>query len=269
VFQQFYSFTQSIGAVTSQRINTPFALFEVPSHKLLLHVIDFKTHQQHNISTNFLVDCFNTAEQLGFKIITIWEDVWHHKTAIVKARIMAMLGDRTRIHARQTTVVRLDKEETSSFLNQHHLQGYTSAYYKLGLMHNNTLVAVCTFSKARTMYDGPVYYRSYELERFVTQQGVTVVGALGKLLNYFVQTFHAKHIMTYADADWGNGAGYIKLGFDKIEHVAPQQFIINPTLLTRTYFHHQPLTDEEINEKGLLKVYNSGSIKLLYNIQKA
>jgi hypothetical protein len=164
-----------------------------------------------------------------------------------------------KIHARKTDIVKLNKLQAGDFLNQYHLQGSTSAYYKYGLIHEGELVAVATFSKARTMYDGPVYYRSYELERFASKAGINIVGGLSKLFQHFIKTNHVKHIMTYADRDWSTGESYLKIGFKLIEETHPQCFYIDETTITR-FTESQILTP---NNK--LKIYNSGSLKFIWD----
>lgn len=269
VSPSFHTFIRSVDAQPGDRIPTPFALYEITSHRLLVHFIDYKTYRAQQVETGFVKECFQKAASAGFRIITIWEDVWFHHEELVSARILAMLGQRQRVHARETSVIRLDKEQASAFLDAHHLQGSTSAYYKYGLTWKGGLVAVATFSKARVMHDGPVYYRSYELERFASEAGMTVVGGLGKLLKHFIATHHARHIMTYADADWGSGESYEKLGFRKQQQGPPREFVIDTGTLTRRYLHHTGLTGEQLMEKGLLKIGNSGSVKLLLDLQKA
>ncbi len=249
------------GAVSSKLIETPFGLYCLTGYPVLFHYIDFQTYKIQNPDIAFLPGVFSAAQKLDHKIITIWQDVWQNKQELVQARILAMIGKRERVHARQTHIARLDKAATTAFLDQNHLQGSTGAYYKFGLLFNNELVAAATFSKARTMYDGPVYYRSYELERFASKKGITVTGGLGKLINHFTQQLNAGHMMTYADADWGSGKGYRKLGFSFTGHSVPQQFIIDEAHNKRTYFDPAAHSAEEIKEKGLLLIANTGSLK--------
>lgn len=260
VAKPFDEFMQEIGAVKSERISTPFALYEIKEQATLFHYIDLGRYKACQPGIDFLPSVFAASQQLNLKVITIWEDVWQKRRDLVQSRILAMVGQRQRIHARQTSVIRLDKPTAGSFLDQNHMQGSTSAYYKFGLEFNDELVAVATFSKARTMYDGPVYYKSYELERFASGCGITVTGGLGKLLNHFMREVNAKHIMTYADADWGTGEGYIKLGFNLIGLSPPYQFTIDAKGNRNPIWHTEKSTNGQ-NDKDLLTIANTGSLK--------
>lgn len=200
--------------------------------------------------------------QQNIPLIHLWEDVWLQKTTLVQARILAMLAQRKRIHARQTNIIRLGQQQAADFLNAHHLQGYAGAYYKYGLQKGDELVAVAIFSKSRIMHQGAVPYRSYELVRFASQSGVTVTGALGKLLSHFIAQHHPAHLMTYADRDWSSGRSYEKLGFTANGFTPPQLFYVHPRLLQRIYPHRLPApftTETELLEAGYFKVYNTGN----------
>lgn len=249
--EHFEEFMRLIGGV-----KVPSTTVDVITYELAKLRIQFITLAEAPTSVE---DIHHTQ----LRTVKIWEDVWQNQPALVKSRLMAMIGKGKKIHARQTEVVRLDKKAATDFLQLNHLQRSTSAYYKYGLLHQNKLVAVATFSKSRVMQDGPVYYRSYELERFASTCGLTVTGGLGKLISHFIANHHAVHLMTYVDADWGNGEGYLKLGFKKMEQTPPQSFWIHPHEMIRHYPHRSSLTDEEWKARGYLKIYNSGNVRFV------
>jgi hypothetical protein len=140
------------------------------------------------------------------------------------------------------------------------LQGYTSAYYKFGLMQKEELVAVATFSKSRIMHDGPVYYRSYELERYASKLQTTVNGGLGKLLHHFIEQYHPAHVMTYAHRDWSEGLSYQKLGFHLAGYTSPQRFQVD----TQTFDRFS-----KTENASLLTLYNAGSSKWILDRRPA
>lgn len=256
-------FLTAQGAVRSGEWSTPFPVYSFLDHKLHIHLLSVKSGDVHTSDPSFFAGLIKEATQKEQRIIHLWEDMWIHHLALVQERIRTLLGLRRRIHARQTQVVRLDKEQTDLFLKMHHLQGTTGAYYKFGLMFGDELVAVATFSKSRVMHDGPVYYRSYELERFASVAGVTVTGGLGKLLNHFIEQYEPAHLMTYADGDWSNGEGYQKLGFDLVERTASQFFQIHPHELLRLYPHRLKESPGELSAKGYRLICNSGNLKFV------
>lgn len=231
------------------------------SGNTLIHFIHLA--QAQHMPENFTQQLSLKYLDTPYRIIHVWEDVWMHKNELVKSRLKAICGKSKKIHARATKACRIDKQTAKAFLNTHHLQGSTGAYYKYALMHKDEVVAVATFSKARVMYDGPVYYRSYELERFACISGYTVTGGLGKLLFAFIDEINPAHIMTYADADWGKGEGYVKLGFASAGISAPQLFYVNPENHTRWYADKLLVqhSEDKLKANDLLKAFTAGNYK--------
>lgn len=258
--ESFDSYIQLFGGTPIQFQDTPFPVFYFEKVDLLIHFIEVEKLTTLQNKDTFLTSWLQTHQPNYTKILHLYSDVWQSKNLIIKNRLHSLLGLNKRVFARQTQVVRIDKPSAIQFLSQHHLQGATSAYYKFGLMHKNNLVAVASFSKARTMYDGPVYYKSYELERFATLSNINVVGGLSKLITHFRNYTHAKHIMTYADRDWSNGAGYEKLGFVAQEFTAPNLFWVD--VETNERFWNKEILEPT---SKLVSVYNTGSIKYIWD----
>jgi hypothetical protein len=237
-------------------VDTPFEGILLLAHKLIIHLIPLERSEV--LPIDFCVNYSNKAAKLGLKVIHLWEDVYLKNRLLVEARLLSIIGVRKRIHARQTKVIRIDKQQAEAFLTTHHLQQYVSAYYKYALVHKDEIVAVATFSKSRIMTDGVVPYRSYELIRFASETGTTVTGGLGKLLNNFIEQHQPAHLMTYADRDWSNGEGYHKLGFKEAGQTPPQLFWVDTQTLER-----KPVNDTPMPSDKYTRVMNAGNLKFV------
>lgn len=248
---------------TTLPIPSIFEGIYLPQRKLILHFISIDTNRLSNLPSNYFAALSDDAFTHQLKCIHIWEDVYKHQPEMVLSRILALIGNRTRIHARTTIGKRIDKPTVDFFLQKNHLQSTTTGYYKFGLYHNDELAAVATFSKSRIMTDEVVPYRSYELIRFASKMGVTVTGGLSKLLSLFIAEVDPAHIMTYADRDWGYGEGYLKLGFSLVEKCAPVVFYIHTQTLERFTENKLALSTFNPDDPLLLKTYNSGSNKYI------
>jgi hypothetical protein len=254
-------------ALESEKRTTtlPFqSLFEglfLPEHRICLHFISADPKRLANLPATYFMNQSDQAQAQECKLIHLWEDVYTKNANLVRFRILALLGKRTRIHGRATLVKRIDKPTAALFLQTNHLQFYANAYYKFGLYHMDELVAVATFSKSRVMQDEVIPYRSYELIRFASKAGVTVSGGLGKLLKAFINEVHPAHIMTYADRDWGTGEGYEKLGFSVIGKNQPLPFYLNPATLERVSANQIIRSGHLGQQANQLLVYNAGSLK--------
>lgn len=199
----------------------------------------------------------------GIKKVHIWEDHWLLKREVVEARINSLLNLTIRVFARKTKVIKLHKPELINFLKKNHLNEPANAKFKYGLMYGNELVAVAVFSASCPVHRGNEVFKSHQLIRFCNKNGITVVGGLSKLISHFIKEQSPEDIMTYADLDWSNGGGYLKIGFEKIGELAPQSFSIHAHSSIRNY-----KTDNGSGNEPPHKFFNQGSAKYLLDLKK-
>ncbi len=200
-------------------------------------------------------------ENSAAKTLHIFEDLWHQKKSIYKNKIKSIFGSNQTIAGRACTIIKLDKNTADIFFNENHLHGSTTAGYKYGLLYKNELVAAISFSKARTMTDGQIYYRSYELIRFSNKLGTTVTGGLNKLLKHFIKEKNVQHLMTYIDLNWGNGKAFIDFGFKENGQVLEIESYVDPGT------HLRSKENNLASNQALLKVPQLGSKKLLLDLR--
>lgn len=161
---------------------------------------------------------YQECEKQNIQLIQISENEWKEKQAIVKSRLINLLGYSQKIYARKCQVIELTNLESSNFLKNTHVQGNCKATVKLGLMYDNELVAVMTFGRPR-------YNKHYEWEllRYSSKLNTNVIGGASKLLTYFKHTYLPKSIISYADLRWSKGNLYTMLGFD-LSHVSQPSY---------------------------------------------
>lgn len=198
-----------------------------------------------------------------FHTVHLWEDLWRHKREVMESRILSLLGKTKRVHARTTKIVKLNKPELMTFLEQNHLSVPVAGKFKYGLMYSNELVAVASFSASCPVHRSGIIYKSHELVRFCNKIGITVVGGLSKLIKHFIKEQEPDDIMSYADLDWSVGKSYIRLGFKKIGELPPQTFYVDPGTLERYYKINVPEA-----KLHLLAFQNQGSAKYLLDLKQ-
>ncbi|MCE7064884.1 hypothetical protein [Dyadobacter sp. CY326] len=226
------------------------------------------------------VDKAILLRERGTRCVIVWEDYWLKNPAIVQSRLNAMLGKSQKIPARLTQVRRIDQADAADFLQTNHLNGSVSAKSRYGLFlpkryfrvigndfqfddeADELLVAVATFSAPRVFQrvEGP--FRSFEMVRFASLLHTNVSGGLDKLLTAFTREKNPDDLMTYADLEWSEGAGYAKLGFARISQTAPMTFILDLKNMTR----HAKTADLDPN--ATISVQNAGSIKFVKTLAK-
>ena len=167
------------------------------------------------------------VEKTGARPYIIAQDRWYGQEEMMKTRLLAHLGIFTQIYARNCEIRRIDKTVAADFLNRNHSYGDATCRYRYGLYlkrhtgHNSgssdvvpgTLVAVATFSNARSWVKGEKTIRSYEWTRYASLPGLRISGGMGKLLKAFIEEVRPDDIMTYADLEWSEGDVYKALGF--------------------------------------------------------
>lgn len=256
-------------------LTTPFPILYLPRRQLAFHLIPVPT-QNTGVENQYLLQNLTLeAKRQNIRLINLFEDFYWTKNELVNYRIRVLLGVFDRVHARNTSVNRLDKKTLDCFLSTNNLYGSSTARYKYGLFHNSKLVAAASFSVGRPIERGGKLFRSYELVRFANLNGYIVAGGVGKLLNRFIQEVNPDDIMSYADLDWSSGASYEKLGFKLDSITPPLQFWINAMEKIRYYPHKLPLNlieksvkqnrmiEEVLTEEGYFSFFNSGNLKYL------
>ena len=267
-----------------------FSTYYLPQHKLYLHLVTLQKFQESILPKDYFQKLSDIINAKGERIIHLWEDVCLDKKDLVQSRILAILGKFKRLNARHCIIERINKNISDKFLNMNHLQGSVNAKFKYGLFlksqyiqrfglvvcedtdngtenehpnqqfYNSTnqslMIAVATFSGGRLMkYGERIGQRSFELIRFASLRGYSVMGGMDKLLKAFAEEHNPDDIMSYADRDWSDGRSYEILGFERIENIEPQSFMLG----SQNIRHH--FTKENIENP--IKIFNAGSIKFI------
>lgn len=165
------------------------------------------------------------AEQHNIKLIQVFEDEWLNKKNIILNRIVHLTKQSNKVMARKCEIVDLDYASAKAFLNENHIAGSVPFKHAFGLAFNNQLVAVSTFGKNR--YSN---VDCLELLRFCSTG--SVVGGLGRLVNYAIKKFN-HDVLSYSDNLWGDGAGYESAGFKLEKEVKPGYFYFDKKNFSR------------------------------------
>lgn len=170
------------------------------------------------------------AEKHGYRCIHIWD--WDNAELLVQQ----FLVPRTKVYARQCVVKEVSGDTAKSFINSYHLQGDTPAKIRLGLFHEDTLVAIMTFG-------APRYNKNYEYELIRYCSSCNIVGGSKKLFTYFIRHYQPTSIVSYCDRSKFVGDTYNKLGFVEINksisshwyNMKTKQHILDSTLRKRGF----------------------------------
>lgn len=153
----------------------------------------------------------------NIQLISIWENEWLDLDMRRKLQglIKAKLGIAEKIHARKTTIKKLDLNECRNFMNINHLQGWASNSESYGLIYEGEIVMAISVGVRRWNSDADL-----EIIRLCSKCGISVIGGFSKLL----KLFHNKRLMSYCDRRFGNGRGYEAVGFE-LEGVSKPNYV--------------------------------------------
>lgn len=225
---------------------------------------DGKTESQRKDHT-YHVKKTDLCEKNGFQLLQIFSDEWSDSPSIIKSMIAAKLGKNEKIFARKCSIVQITYAEKTYFLEKNHIQGKDSSSIYYGLKHESELVAVMTFGKPR-------YNKNYdwELIRFATKKGISVMGGFSKLLKHFRKTNDGT-IISYADRRYSIGNVYEKNGFVLLNKSKPSYWYLKngSVRLHRSNYTKKKLsksiniqkTELELSmEQGLYRIYDCGTL---------
>ena len=196
----------------------------IPEKKLAIELDGLYWHSENlGTSKSYHLNKTKMCESNGIHLVHVFENEWKCKQDIVKSRLKDLLGayDST-VFARKCNVARVCSRDAAEFLQHNHLQGSAPAKENYGLMFNNELVALMTFSKKRykSRHDKS---NAWEMVRFCCKLGCHIPGAAGKLLKEFERNHSNAMLTSYADRRWSQGKLYEALGF-KLDHASAPNY---------------------------------------------
>lgn len=153
-----------------------------------------------------------SCAELGVRLLQFTDEQWTSRRGVCEAMIKSACGKNDKIHARECEVVELSAADYRDFCDANHIDGYSSASVKLGLVHRGALVQVMSLSRPR--FDGKY---DWEIVRSCTVRGFTVVGGVSKLFS----RRPAGSVVSYACSDWYDGRSYRALGMREDGHTPP------------------------------------------------
>jgi hypothetical protein len=259
----FFSSAKHLDKITEIDLLSEKLKIGIEFNGLYWHSSLYKTDDYHLTKTKQM-------NQLGYHLMHIFEDEWLLKKDICKSIILAHIGKiKQKIYARKCVIKEINSLESSTFLNNNHIQGNVNASIRLGLFYNDELVSVMTFGELRKAIGHDAKDDHYELYRFCNKLNTINIGAASKLLCYFEKKYKPEKLITYADKRWFAGVLYKQLGFKYIADTAINYFYVKGAKrYNRFAFRKNVLVEEgfDINkterqimlERGYNRVYDCG-----------
>ena len=222
----------------------------------------------------------NRCNEKGYGLIHIFEDEYVNKKEIVYNKLKHLLHlnyDLPKIGGRKIQVREIYKYDAQVFLEQYHIQGFSSSTVYLGGFYNDELVAVMTFKY------GNITNPNWELTRFATNFNYIYQGVGSKMFKYFIKTYNPNIIVSFADrrwTPWQDNNLYVKLGF-KLESINKPDYryynekidkykrfhkmAFNKKVLSHKYGFPLTMTETEmVKELGYDRIWDCGLFKFVW-----
>lgn len=257
---QVYDYIKSLGIndviLNDRKTISPLELdIYIPSKNFAIEYCGNYFHSETfgNKDKNYHLIKHNLCKEKNIKLITIFDSEWKTKNDIIKSIIKNKLGKITnKIYARKTVFKEVNS--TKQFENENHLQGYRPAEKYYALYYNNEIVMSLSIGKSRfnKNYD-------YEIIRMTTKKDTVVVGGISKIFNNIdIQG----SILTYSDNRFGDGNGYLNIGFEKLYESSPNYFYFHKsdcnTLYSRNKFQKHKIENVDKNKTEYQNMLDRG-----------
>lgn len=216
----------------------------IPELNIAFEYCGLYWHNEKRQGRTSHLDKMVSCNELGIRLVTIFEDEWISKKSIVQDKIRHMLGEKAEvIGARKTKIVIIDNKTANIFHDKYHIQGSCSGLSKInyGIYYQDELVGVCSLGKSR-------YNKNYttELLRYTTSK--RVIGGLGKILKKHILDNPTKNIVSYCDLRWGTGNLYKEVGFNLVGISKPSYWYFNPSVRIR--YHRSRFMKSKLIKQG-------------------
>lgn len=237
---------------------------------------EFFGKKDKNYHLNKTIKC----NEKGYKLIHIFEDEYVNKKEIVYSKLKHLLHldfNLERIYARKCIIKVINKYDAEIFLNQYHIQGFSSGTVYLGAFYNQKLIGVMIFKK------GNIKNYGWELIRFATDSNYICCGIGGKLFKFFIRNYNPFQVTSFADRRWTTDIYnniYTKLGFDIVSINKPDYKYYNEKIDKYKRFHKMTLSKKQLLTKydinpnltelemakslGYDRIWDCGLIKYVY-----
>lgn len=208
----------------SRKIIKPYELdIYIPDKKLAIEVngIFYHSTLNGNISKKYHFNKSKMCEDLGIRLIHIYEPEWYNNSDKIKSLLKIALGKvENKIYARKCYIKRITDKEAKSFNTQYNLQGNKQADVIYGLFYNNQLVQLMSFNRYNKIST------EWELIETCTNSNIVVIGGLSKLFKQFIKQYNPTKVISYCDFNKFNGKSYQYIDMRFNEYTGPDKYLV-------------------------------------------
>ena len=243
----------------------------IPSHNIAIEFDGIFWHSELYKQSDYHLLKTKQCEELGIRLIHIFEDEWINKKDIWKSMLKNIFSiTENVIYARKCEIRLVDSSVATKFLNENHIQGACGSQIKYGLFYNNELVSLMTFGNSRHFIGNGL--SQYELLRFCNKLNTRIIGGASKLFKHFINVYQPQSIVSYADRRWSVGNLYDKLNFHLYNTSKPNYYYVIKGQRANRFNYRKSILVEKYNcpigmseqefckQQGWHRIYDCGCL---------
>lgn len=247
----------------------------LPDYKMGIEYNGVYWHSELFKNKDYHINKYTESKKNGISLIQIWEDSWINKKEIIKSIIKHRLNlSDNKIGARKCVIKNVNVKDTSEFLTENHLQGYSVSKYRYGLYYNDELLSIATFGKGRKNVGGKS--DEYEIIRMSVKKDINIVGGFAKLFNHFMNENKPDRVISYSDNDYFTGSIYNNFNMIVEKDIIPSytwgngvgrwnRWNFRKDKLIKEGFDSNKTEVEIMLERGFYRCFSSGQKKWVYD----
>lgn len=228
----------------TRNVITPYELdIYLPELKIAIEFNGLFWHSEKIVGKKYHEMKLQKCQNLGIRLIQIFDDEWREKQDIVKSKIINILGlsKSEKFFARKCYCQDLTSADSSivkEFLDKNHIQGFCGSSYQIGLYYGDRLLAIGCFNKLRASMNTKKISDGFDMIRYAADIQIKVIGGCSKIIEFFRKKYNCKYLKTLADLRWCSSTEnmYITLGFVPENNVEPRYFYVDMNLSNDTLF---------------------------------
>lgn len=245
--------------LNNRKIINPFELdIYIPELKIAFEFNGLYWHSEDKRGKYYHFEKFKRCEEIGIRLVNIWEDDWIYKNEIIKSIIRNKLKvTGSKIYARSCEICEINNDESNTFLSDNHILDNCKSSLRISLKYKSEIVSLMCFTKRSG--------NKWELTRFCNKIDNNITGGASKIFKFFLYKYNPNEVISFSDNSMFDGALYKNLGFEFSNSCnVNYKWVINKKRVHKYNFRKKNLIklgyDKNMSEGEIM--YDIGSYKI-------
>lgn len=215
VFYEWFKQLDNDALQSDKELIYPFEV-DILSHKYKLGIEYNGLHWHSNLSEkldNNHIDKTISVRNAGYNLFHIYADDIRFNKSIVESMLRHRTLQSLKISARKTKFVEILEDQAKEFFINTNLEGFIPATIYYGLMYENEIVAVMSFSQQMIV-------------QFSTKLNLAIVGGFSKLVSNYSKLHKIDNMSILSSNDFSTNESLKYFQISNIDEIQPRPYYI-------------------------------------------